>query len=717
MNLWSKLILAFIIVSIFPLTYLGFKSVNSFENLIGSRIANYNLTLAKLVAKETYNTLTMARQTIHSLSKVSKINDISDLSPEKSLKMLSAFSREFSIFKNLYIVGPRQSGAGFQLFACTNPQNFQLGPGWGWSQVVANQYKGNLSKITFNEKSKKPTIRLEMFIRSKDNHPVAVLGGELDLSYVAENLKRLGLKNETQAYAVTKDGKVIASTQASERFPAWSESIVLKEIRPDILKDWGLTNEKYAYSVTNSGNIIGTRDGVDYVSIATPLRQFDLYQAPQWFIIIEQPRVRAFKEAFSLILTVNKTTVMTIFLAIFFGFLFGKTLTRPIKMLVLHAKQISSGDLDQEIADLGRDEIGELARNFETMRLSLFSSQKQLADKVNQLSTLNEVGKAICSVLDFHELMDIVLKITMQLMHADRGSLMLLDEDETQLSIQASQGVWDKSVKKFTGKIGDPIAGWVLKRDVPLIIKDTKKDPLFLELRKGKPIGGGTMMCVPLRVKDKVLGVLNVRHKQENFFTEENFDLFKHLAQNAAIAIENARLYRYAVTDEMTKLYNHRFFQMRLDEEMQRADRFASSCSLLISDIDNFKRFNDTYGHQEGDRVLKVVAKIMLEMVRDIDVVCRYGGEEFCVICPNKAGRDAHLPAERIRKAVAENEFYIAGEKVQITISIGIGSYPSMAQNKKELIKKADTALYSSKHNGRNRSTIWEESLGEVSEK
>ena len=214
-------------------------------------------------------------------------------------------------------------------------------------------------------------------------------------------------------------------------------------------------------------------------------------------------------------------------------------------------------------------------------------------------------------------------------------------------------------------------------------------------------------MCAPLVSKDKIMGVLNVSKSIPGSFNDTDFELFVNLANQVAIAIDNARLYRYAVTDEMTKLYNHRYFQQRLDEELLRADRYEDHISLIILDVDHFKHFNDTYGHPEGDRVLKTVAKLIQKSIREIDIAARYGGEEFVVICPEKSGTGALVPAERIRKAIEGYDFRINGVHVPITVSLGAACYPENATTKAELIKKSDTALYYSKENGRNRSTLY----------
>jgi diguanylate cyclase (GGDEF)-like protein len=314
------------------------------------------------------------------------------------------------------------------------------------------------------------------------------------------------------------------------------------------------------------------------------------------------------------------------------------------------------------------------------------------------------VGKAISSVLEFKKLQHKILETAVKVVQAEKGSIMLLDDKV--LTIGVAVGLSEEITRKTRLEAGESISGWVVDQQKPLFIKDVKQDKTFLSIKKND-VKAGTLMCVPLIAKEKLLGVLNVSRVEPSSFSEKDFELFVNLANQAAIAIENARLYRYAVTDEMTRLYNHRYFQQRLDEELLRADRYENHVSLIILDVDHFKNFNDTYGHPEGDRVLQTVARLIEKSVREVDIPARYGGEEFVVICPEKNAEGSLAPAERIRTAVAEYDFRIKGEPVPITVSLGVASYPDQSKSKPELIKKADYALYYSKSNGRNKATLY----------
>ena len=162
------------------------------------------------------------------------------------------------------------------------------------------------------------------------------------------------------------------------------------------------------------------------------------------------------------------------------------------------------------------------------------------------------------------------------------------------------------------------------------------------------------------------------------------------------------RLKDEAMHDGMTGLLNHKFFEKRLNEEIERSDRYKEKITLLFLDLDNFKRINDTYGHQFGDYVLKVTASIIEDNVRNIDIVSRYGGEEFSVILINANKEDSLKTAERIRNQIEEYEFIEEKISEHLTISIGMGEFPVDAKNQEDLIRYSDRRMYVAKEDGRN---------------
>jgi diguanylate cyclase (GGDEF)-like protein len=203
-----------------------------------------------------------------------------------------------------------------------------------------------------------------------------------------------------------------------------------------------------------------------------------------------------------------------------------------------------------------------------------------------------------------------------------------------------------------------------------------------------------------------ITGMVAVSSRAGCNFDPELLDEMKILASHFTVAIENialrAKLQEMADTDGLTGVYNHRFFQNRLDSEIERAERYDQPLSLILFDIDHFKKLNDTMGHQTGDSVLRELAIIVKNQLRNVDTLCRYGGEEFAAILIETDSSGAAGVAERIRCAVAKHTFQdTAGKAFGITVSLGIGAMPPLKE-KKEIIKAADDALYRAKESGRN---------------
>jgi diguanylate cyclase (GGDEF)-like protein len=247
--------------------------------------------------------------------------------------------------------------------------------------------------------------------------------------------------------------------------------------------------------------------------------------------------------------------------------------------------------------------------------------------------------------------------------------------------------------------------------------------------------GEKTALYAPVLNGDELLGVVElVERRERREFDASDLRLVMGLAEVAAVALVNARLYDrlqvQAITDGLTGLFNHRHFYDRLHAEITRSRRYGLQLSLLMLDLDDFKSFNDEFGHQAGDRVLAEVGRIMLEELRkDVDVPCRYGGEEFAVILPHTPAPGAETVGRRLTEFVTAivgaggsvDPAWLAGERVRstiegapfpgrgpeetthITVSVGIATYPDQAGDADTLVGNADKALYVAKHRGKNR--------------
>jgi len=339
--------------------------------------------------------------------------------------------------------------------------------------------------------------------------------------------------------------------------------------------------------------------------------------------------------------------------------------------------------------------------------LVVLNKERQRLTK--ELSALRLIISEINSILELDKVLDLIIQKAIQVVEAERGSLMLFDHKKEELYIKSSVRLSKKTVSAVRIKPGEGIAGWVFKEGKPLLIKEGAKDIRFKKFNKTKE-ELRSIISIPLKIKDQVVGVINLDNKREgNIFNLDDLKLLSVFANETAIAIQNAQLHQkvkqQAITDELTGLYNFRYIKDRLEEEVKRAQRFKHPLALIMADIDDFKNFNDTYGHPEGNKVLKSLANILRSNIREVDIVARYGGEEFIIILPEANREEAKKIAERIRSKVEKCNF--ADEKNyperKITISLGITSCFKENITPQGLVQKVDQALYLAKGKGRNR--------------
>jgi two-component system, cell cycle response regulator len=220
------------------------------------------------------------------------------------------------------------------------------------------------------------------------------------------------------------------------------------------------------------------------------------------------------------------------------------------------------------------------------------------------------------------------------------------------------------------------------------------------------------LKILPLKSGDRVLGTLVAASRRRGAFEDDVVRMLEVIALQAAQSLQRAQLFaeveRMAVIDGLTGLHNHRHFQNLLDQRLALAQRYGKPLSLLLCDIDHFKTVNDTYGHPVGDAVLRGVARLLSAQARAVDLVARYGGEEFAIVLPETDSSAARALAERIRASVAAAELRTSLGPVKVTLSLGVATFPDVADGKQTLIDRADQALYAAKHAGRNRFVVAE---------
>lgn len=334
--------------------------------------------------------------------------------------------------------------------------------------------------------------------------------------------------------------------------------------------------------------------------------------------------------------------------------------------------------------------------------------EKEDLDKILQnLSLLYSIGKAMNYISDLKSLLQYILSQAIEITSAEKGSIMLHDLESNRLIIRVLAGLADKEyqekvnnneIKCRTFKPGEGIAGRVYLTAKPMVVNNIRDDDLFVESESSFV---NSIACIPMVVYNDVIGVINVTNKRGGMdFSEEDVQMLKAVADQAAVAINKAQLWDMAVTDSLTGLYVRRYFMVKLQEELHRADRYNTILTIVMADIDRFKKINDTYGHDVGDKVLETIGKFFQKNIRDVDIIARYGGEEFILMIPEADKEAAYCLAERLREKFSEIDL---GHLPKITISLGIAAYPLDGTEIDDLIKKADAAMYAAKQAGRNK--------------
>lgn len=338
---------------------------------------------------------------------------------------------------------------------------------------------------------------------------------------------------------------------------------------------------------------------------------------------------------------------------------------------------------------------------------SLRSENRYLKDYSMKLTTLVDVSSLVVSSLEKNIVLKTILEQTKKLMGCSEASVLLVDDASQQLYFAILSDYDDVNpLAQVRLNKGEGIAGKVWEKGTPFISnRKNHENSISRKVDSTLQITTDSLIAAPLRIKDMTIGVMEAINKvNEEDFTEDDLEIFQTLSNQAAIAIYNANLYELATRDGMTRLFIRRYFDARLAEEFSRSKRYNHEISLIMFDIDHFKRFNDTYGHQLGDEVLKQTATILMECSRSTDIPSRYGGEEFSIILPETDLDGARIVAERVRKTVEELRIPHQGKEIRLTISAGVSSLSCTGcSSPVDLIKEADSALYRAKEGGRNR--------------
>lgn len=712
----TKLVLSFLVITLTPLIYISYAMLTSASDGLLSVIVSNSLAHARKASIDLNGFAAHQFEIIQLLMK-------SESALNKDLEQLAGLIQEHD---KRYLSIEKISILGLQgeLLGASNPSPLlnKIDVGLSITELQNRQYllSSNVSPNGFNSVS--------IIARLDDYHgqAYALLVVKLNLLQIRTVISDNVVGSSSRMFLLDENNQIVFTS------PEKSNVSHLSIMKAKV--------EDHDY-----GSFAIDSDVLEKPLLATFLPVVGL----GWKILLIQDQ----QEVYSLVETFQRKLYwilfFTVFIAIIIALIISQNIALPILQVTKGANELAAGKFDIRINVSNTDEVGQLASNFNFMADSLaermaelkvaYDELKNRAEtieeknveldrKVFEVGALYKIGHTMVEVgLDFERLLDVILDMSIEAANAQRGSLMLLDENQEVLELQRVR-IWDQSsdqtvpVTDFKRNInikpGEGIAGKVLQTGEMQIINDPDNHPDFKQY-VGEKNNVHQLCCVPLQAKNVTFGVINiVNRKDDSDFGKRDTELLRTMANQAALVLDNTKLFKLAITDGLTGLFSVRHFKNKLKEELKRARRYKKILSIVFFDIDHFKKFNDTYGHQVGDEVLKQVSEVFKSSLReDIDVAARYGGEEMIALLPETDSAGALIVAERLRQAIETYEFTGYETPLHVTISIGISEFPLHDDDLLALIRKADTALYQCKEKGRNQTSIYSDAMGVVSEK
>jgi diguanylate cyclase (GGDEF)-like protein len=535
----------------------------------------------------------------------------------------------------------------------------------------------------------------------------------LSASNLQHRLRALLASSGLARIRVTNGSRVLADVGAGNAVAPGSAVVLKGPGAGETVTVSNLTATQYARSLSSPGVGVVLREGGTLL-YASPAGTGKLALAGRQTISVDKTSYRAVTESLPgiggrLAVTVLSDEAYTsgaigtsralaigfiggfLLLAFAFSVLASRALEGQLRRFLQAARRLASGDFSAPVHVEGEDDFALLGQEFNNMALQLQSRLDDLGRERERLrESISRIGKTFEANLDRPALLELALRTAMDAVGAEGGRLSVRPTATEPLSEQMRVGSLGPAGEQVITAERTALAS----RDLGLVTdEDTSTVAVTL---------------APVEQDGPAEGVLTVV-RRERSFDEAECDLLRSLASQASLALENVRLHeqvsRQAVTDELTGLANHGRFQELLALELEQVRRYHHPVGLIMIDIDDFKQVNDTYGHQQGDLVLKEVARILRASSRDADVPARYGGEELAVILPHTGTEGAYAIAERIRREIARLKIprLDGGGQLKVTASLGVAATSSGVKN--ELIGEADTALYAAKRTGKNRTT------------
>lgn len=344
-------------------------------------------------------------------------------------------------------------------------------------------------------------------------------------------------------------------------------------------------------------------------------------------------------------------------------------------------------------------------RGLQTTAERTRSENSQIEKQLRQIEHLYDVIKEAGTTLNVQEMIELAKDFTERMFDLPHFLIAVLSNDGRKFEVRIASGCDDSLFRSFGIDLdANSLGAHFARQKKPLWIPDVTVQEPYSRLQN---LAVRSFVFLPFIIQDRVIGFLCAFSSQDPLIDQEKFHNFQVFCNQISIGLQKALLYekvqKLSITDGLTKLFSHRYFKQRLEEELVLASRYSSQLSLLILDIDHFKHYNDNYGHVAGDHVLMETARILKEQSDKTHLSARYGGEEMVLVAPETTKEQGMELAERIRKAIESFSFTVGKETTQVTVSIGIATFPQDAQASQDLISRADKALYAAKSRGRNR--------------
>ncbi len=367
--------------------------------------------------------------------------------------------------------------------------------------------------------------------------------------------------------------------------------------------------------------------------------------------------------------------------------------------------------------DILKKQLAELQQKYSEMEASNWDLKKRFSE----ISSLYLISLTLSKTFDLNEILKSIKSLFQKKIKVDHCGIFLLDESFSSLVLYSFFGLLKNGNSQPMFKFGENIFGKALEIEQTIYVPDISDSSEF-QFFGGEPKTGSFIVVPILLRKNHPIGVFSLYRSKTDGFSKEERYFFKKIALDIAKVLDKSLLFQHtkelSITDDLTGLYNRRYFNQRFEREVQRAKRYRRPLSILMVDIDYFKNYNDINGHLLGDDVLKKVAYLIESNLRKADIVARYGGEEFVILLPEIDKPHADQVAEKLRRTVELRHF--PKEQYQpnknLTISLGLATLPDDSTNSRELIEFADRALYRAKDEGRNRVVAYHSSMIQINQ-